>query len=107
MSFLLFGNLLMWLTPLWMLSVGVTIGVAILLVLYGLLWLVARPAAEAVVRGRPRERALAAHLHGGGVRRLLPAGRADDARPSCSSIRSSGCPRSARNKLSVEIPAAS
>lgn len=50
MSFLLFGNLLMWLTPLWILSVGVTIGVAILLVLLGLLWVVKRPAAEAVVR---------------------------------------------------------
>jgi len=49
-SFLLFGNLIMWLTPLWILAVGVTIGVAILLVLYGLLWLVARPAAEAIVR---------------------------------------------------------
>ena len=49
-SFLLFGNLIMWLTPVWILAVGVTIGVAILLVLYGLLWLVARPAAEAVVR---------------------------------------------------------
>jgi ABC-type transport system involved in multi-copper enzyme maturation permease subunit len=50
MSFLLFGNLMMWLTPLWVLSVGVTIGVAILLVLFGALWLVARPAAESVVR---------------------------------------------------------
>jgi ABC-type transport system involved in multi-copper enzyme maturation permease subunit len=49
-SFLLFGNLSMWLTPIWVLSVGVTIGVAILLVLFGLLWLVARPAAEAVAR---------------------------------------------------------
>ncbi|MEX2093206.1 MAG: ABC transporter permease subunit, partial [Pirellulales bacterium] len=49
-SFVLFGNLIMWLTPVWILAVGVTIGVAVLLVLYGLLWLVARPAAEAVVR---------------------------------------------------------
>ncbi len=50
MSFVLFGSLTMWLTPVWILSVGVTIGMAVLLVLYGLLWLVARPAAEAVTR---------------------------------------------------------
>jgi ABC-type transport system involved in multi-copper enzyme maturation permease subunit len=50
MSILLLGNLSIWLTPLWILSVGVTIGVAILLMLYGLLWLVARPAAEAIPR---------------------------------------------------------
>jgi hypothetical protein len=50
MNFVLFGNLIMWLTPLWILSVGVTIGMAILLVLYGLLWIVARPAGEAVAR---------------------------------------------------------
>jgi ABC-type transport system involved in multi-copper enzyme maturation permease subunit len=52
MSFLLFGfgNLTTWLTPIWLLSVGVTIGVAVLLVLYGGLWLVARRAAEAVPR---------------------------------------------------------
>jgi ABC-type transport system involved in multi-copper enzyme maturation permease subunit len=50
MSFVLFGSLTMWLTPVWILSVGVTIGMAVLLVLYGLLWLVARPAAAAVTR---------------------------------------------------------
>ncbi len=49
-SFVLFGNLTMWLTPIWFLAVGVTIGVGILLALFGLLWLVARPAAETVVR---------------------------------------------------------
>ncbi len=49
-SILLFGNLIVWLTPIWILSVGVTIGMAILLVLFGLLWLVARPAAESVAR---------------------------------------------------------
>jgi ABC-type transport system involved in multi-copper enzyme maturation permease subunit len=49
-SLVLFGNLIMWLTPVWILAVGVTLGVAILLVLYGLLWLVARPAAESVAR---------------------------------------------------------
>ncbi len=49
-SILLFGNLVMWLTPVWILSVGVTIGMAILLVLYGLMWLVARRAAESVAR---------------------------------------------------------
>lgn len=49
-SILLFGNLIVWLTPIWILSVGVTIGMAILLALFGLLWLVARPAAESVAR---------------------------------------------------------
>jgi ABC-type transport system involved in multi-copper enzyme maturation permease subunit len=48
MNFLLLGNLSLWLTPIWMLSVGVTIGVAILFALWGLLWLVARPAATAI-----------------------------------------------------------
>lgn len=50
MPIVLFGSLTMWLTPVWILSVGVTIGMACLLVLYGLLWLVARPAATAVTR---------------------------------------------------------
>ncbi len=50
MAFALFDNLTMWLTPLWVLSVGVTIGAAILLAIYSLLWLVARPAAESVTR---------------------------------------------------------
>jgi ABC-type transport system involved in multi-copper enzyme maturation permease subunit len=40
----------MWLTPVWILSVGVTIGVAILLVLYGLVWLIARKAADSIAR---------------------------------------------------------
>ena len=50
MSFLLFGNLLLWLTPLWMLSVGVTIGAIILVALYGGLAAISRKAAEAVPR---------------------------------------------------------
>jgi ABC-type transport system involved in multi-copper enzyme maturation permease subunit len=52
MNFLVFGlgNLLIWLTPIWILSVGVTCGVAALAVLYGVLWLVSRRAAEAIPR---------------------------------------------------------
>ncbi|HEY4232106.1 MAG TPA: hypothetical protein VGM76_01650, partial [Lacipirellulaceae bacterium] len=50
MSFLLFGNLLLWLTPIWMLAVGVTIGVVVLVVLYGGLTVISRQAAEAVPR---------------------------------------------------------
>lgn len=50
MSFLLLGNLLLWLTPIWMLSVGVTIGVVVLLALYGGLWIFSREGAEAVFR---------------------------------------------------------
>jgi ABC-type transport system involved in multi-copper enzyme maturation permease subunit len=44
------GNLVIWLTPVWVLSVGVTLGVALLLVLLGILWLISRRAAQAVVR---------------------------------------------------------
>jgi ABC-type transport system involved in multi-copper enzyme maturation permease subunit len=49
-SLLLFGNLIVWFTPIWVISVGVTLGAAILLVLYAGLWLVARPAAESIAR---------------------------------------------------------
>lgn len=49
-SFVLVANLSIWLTPLWVLSVGVTIGMAILLVAWGIMWLVARPTAESIVR---------------------------------------------------------
>jgi ABC-type transport system involved in multi-copper enzyme maturation permease subunit len=44
------GNLSVWLTPLWMLSIGVTGGSAVLLVLYAVLWIVSRRAAAAVSR---------------------------------------------------------
>jgi ABC-type transport system involved in multi-copper enzyme maturation permease subunit len=50
MSFLLFGNLLLWLTPIWMLSVGVTIGAVVLVGLYGGLFVLSRQAADAVTR---------------------------------------------------------
>lgn len=44
------NNANIWLTPVWILSLGVTTGAIVLLVLYGILWLVARQAAEAVLR---------------------------------------------------------
>jgi ABC-type transport system involved in multi-copper enzyme maturation permease subunit len=44
------GNLTWWLTPIWMLSVGITLASAVLLVLYGLLWLVSRSAAAEALR---------------------------------------------------------
>ncbi|MCI0332333.1 MAG: ABC transporter permease subunit [Planctomycetes bacterium] len=44
------NNINIWLTPIWILSLGVTAGALVLLVLYGILWLVARPAAEATAR---------------------------------------------------------
>jgi len=47
---MLSGNLALWLTPVWVLSVGVTVGVVVLLVLYALLWLISRRAAAAVLR---------------------------------------------------------
>ncbi len=44
------NNINIWLTPIWILSLGVTAGALVLLVLYGILWLAARPAAEAAAR---------------------------------------------------------
>src|SRR4051812_43909316 len=44
------GNLTIWLTPVWVLSAGITAGLVILLVACGILWLGSRPTAEAVVR---------------------------------------------------------
>jgi ABC-type transport system involved in multi-copper enzyme maturation permease subunit len=44
------GNLSIWLTPMWLVSAGVTFGAAALIVLYGVLWLAARPAADAALR---------------------------------------------------------
>ena len=44
------GNLTIWLTPVWVLSAGVTVGMAILTVALGLLWLVSRRTAASVVR---------------------------------------------------------
>jgi ABC-type transport system involved in multi-copper enzyme maturation permease subunit len=46
----MFGNLSIWLTPIWVLSVGVTIGAAILVILYGALLLISRPTAAAMLR---------------------------------------------------------
>ncbi|TWT67729.1 ABC-2 family transporter protein [Posidoniimonas polymericola] len=40
------ANLQLWLTPLWMVSLGVTIAVLVLLAVYGVLWLVSRRVAE-------------------------------------------------------------
>lgn len=50
MPILILGNLSLWLTPIWILSVGVTIGVAVLLLIYGLLWLIAPKGAKAIPR---------------------------------------------------------
>ncbi|MAT68975.1 MAG: hypothetical protein CMJ58_05570 [Planctomycetaceae bacterium] len=41
-------KLYIWLTPIWVLSVGVTIGAAVVLAVWGVLWLVKRPAANAM-----------------------------------------------------------
>src|SRR5262245_16340985 len=45
----LFGLLVTWATPLWLVSVGLALGVILLGVGYGVLWLVSRRAAEAAV----------------------------------------------------------
>lgn len=44
------NNANIWLTPIWILSLGFTAGAIVLLLLYGILWLVARPAADAAAR---------------------------------------------------------
>lgn len=44
------GNLSIWLTPVWILALGVTAGAVALVALYCILWLVARPAAETALR---------------------------------------------------------
>lgn len=41
MSFLLAGNLQFWLTPLWMVSLGTTIALVLILIVYGLVWMLA------------------------------------------------------------------
>lgn len=43
------ANLQLWLTPLWMLSLGVTAGIVVLAVLLGLLWVLNRPKAEQAI----------------------------------------------------------
>lgn len=42
------SKLTIWLTPIWILAVGVTIGAAILLLMWGVVWLVNRRAAQAI-----------------------------------------------------------
>jgi len=44
------GNLAIWLTPIWVLSLGVTAAAALMLLLYGIVWLVSRRTAEAALR---------------------------------------------------------
>ena len=44
------GNLTIWLTPVWILSLGVTAAALVLVAAYGILWLVSRPTAEAALR---------------------------------------------------------
>ncbi len=47
----LFGLLVTWITPLWIVSVGVALGMIMLGLAYGILYLVSRPAAQWVVSG--------------------------------------------------------
>ncbi|MGD9723454.1 MAG: ABC transporter permease [Pirellulales bacterium] len=50
-SMLLFGMLVTWATPIWLLSVGAALGVAALGLAYGVLYLVSRPGAQWVLAG--------------------------------------------------------
>ena len=44
------GNLSIWLTPVWILAAGVTLGALVLMLLYAILWLVSKPAAATTLR---------------------------------------------------------
>ncbi len=44
------GNLSIWLTPVWILAAGVTLGAVVLMLLYGIVWLISRPAAATTLR---------------------------------------------------------
>jgi ABC-type transport system involved in multi-copper enzyme maturation permease subunit len=44
------GNLSIWLTPVWILAAGVTLGAVVLVLLYGIVWLISRPAAATTLR---------------------------------------------------------
>jgi hypothetical protein len=44
------GNPTIWLTPVWILAAGIAAGMAVLLVLWGILWLISRGTAEAAMR---------------------------------------------------------
>ena len=44
------GNLAIWLTPIWILSLGVTVGTLVLVVAFGITWLISRRTAEAGLR---------------------------------------------------------
>src|SRR5215471_4507889 len=44
------GNLTIWLTPVWVLGAGITAGMAILAIAWGILWVISRPTAESVLR---------------------------------------------------------
>jgi ABC-type transport system involved in multi-copper enzyme maturation permease subunit len=44
------NNAHIWLTPVWILSLGVTAGAIVLLLLYGVVWLISRSAADATLR---------------------------------------------------------
>lgn len=44
------GNLTIWLTPVWVLGAGITAGMAILVIAWGILWLISRRTAESVLR---------------------------------------------------------
>ena len=46
----LLGNLQLWLTPIWMLSVGVLSGAALLAILYGIVWVISRESARSIPR---------------------------------------------------------
>src|SRR5215510_6562552 len=44
------GNLTIWLTPIWVLGAGITTGMAILAIAWGILWVISRQTAESVLR---------------------------------------------------------
>ena len=92
------GNLTIWLTPVWVLSAGVTAGMAILAIACGLLWLVSRRTAESVDPTRQRKHPAVDLVRRDRVRRVLFPGDAGHAREVDLAFARTACQTSARTK---------
>src|SRR6478752_735574 len=44
------GNLTIWLTPIWVLGAGITAGMLVLAIIWGILWVISRRTAESALR---------------------------------------------------------
>ena len=48
--FLFAANMQLWLAPVWMIAFGVSLGALVLAILYGVVWLISKPAAAELPR---------------------------------------------------------